>query len=430
MNWGAFAGGAAKGISNGADAMNKITRTRAIRQAIEDEEQWKKDRAAVETESTQVKNANAPASAAYQDAAGVGQAQPADAYQASTGDGPVTSATQEAIASTGVQQKKPQQISLADSIDLATKYALVDMKHGKGDGTNIVRLQSLSKKLQSEDLDSAVGLMHAGMFKQGLDHYNSQGEDNGYEFVGNPTETETDILGHKIPTVLAKVRDKNGNETTIDTAKYMFSRMGMDDTLKAMEQNARTGIMRDRANKVGAGGGGRGGGKSNYGKTFRDIQEAHPDWDENQIDEYITQNGLVGRKPGAGKSTDITPNAKAKLEVELADAEGPDASFVTEHNAAKINTMRKQVGKPPLVAETTPGEPKSKLLGVAVPFTGTESKTKYVESKSDASAIRDTTGSKPVSDLPQDKSKRVKGSEYKGPDGNLYFWDGQGLLRK
>ena len=267
MNWGAFAGGAAKGISQGINDSRTMQRLNREKKEAEIEDAWREEQKALTDRyfSTQVDQQ--PQVGDQQQ----GQQQPGQIAPQPQAEGGETKPVQQvnSIGPEGGQQaqaRKPTFNSMADAINFATEGAKINMKYGKSSPADFVNLMKIKHTLQKENMEEAIGRLHGGDFQRALSAYNESGDDR-VEYKGAPQQGVFDFAGQKIPTVIATVVDKNGQERTINTAQIMASKIGLDKTIdllhkdiQAKEQSrhntAMEGVARDRVAKTGVGSGG------------------------------------------------------------------------------------------------------------------------------------------------------------------------------
>jgi hypothetical protein len=174
--------------------------------------------------------------------------------------------------------------SLADAIDFASEGARINLKYGKSSPSDFVNLMKIKHTLQKENMEEAVGRLHGGDFQGALSAYNDAGDDR-VEYKGAPQQGVFEFAGQKIPTVIATLVDKNGQERTINTAQIMASKIGLDKTLDALYKNMQLteqgrhnrtmeGVARTRAENSGPGGKkGPGSGKGKW------IQNEDGEWE-------------------------------------------------------------------------------------------------------------------------------------------------------
>lgn len=250
MNWGAFAGGAAQGISRGISDSRTMQRLEREKKEAELEDAWRAEQKALTDRyfSTQVET---PQDGTFQD-----QQQPGQVAPQSQVEGGETNQVQQQVHGGGssgegqqAQVRKPAFNSMADAINFATEGAKINMKYGKSSPADFVNLMKIKQTLQKENMEEAIGRLHGGDFQGALTAYNESGDDR-VEYKGAPQQGVFEFAGQKIPTVIATVVDKNGQERTINTAQIMASKIGLDKTLDAIYKNMNhadtIGLQRDQ----------------------------------------------------------------------------------------------------------------------------------------------------------------------------------------
>ena len=285
MNWGAFSGGAAQGISRGISDSRTMQRLEREKKEAELEDAWRKEQKALTDRyfSTQVET---PQDGTFQD-----QQQPGQVAPQSQVEGGETNQVQQQVQGGGssgegqqAQARKPAFNSMADAINFATEGAKINMKYGKSSPADFVNLMKIKQTLQKENMEEAIGRLHGGDFQGALSAYNESGDDR-VEYKGAPQQGVFVFAGQKIPTVIATVVDKNGQERTINTAQIMASKIGLDKTIDLLHKDMQLkehnrhnttmeGVARDRASKVGVGSNSsKGGGKGKW------VQNEDGEWE-------------------------------------------------------------------------------------------------------------------------------------------------------
>lgn len=133
--------------------------------------------------------------------------------------------------------KPPREVpGLNDYLDLGIRSTMLDLKYGKGDGTGLLTLLNTRNKMEREGVTEALLKMNTGDIEGGMSHFNNVGKYRGAQVVDFKQGTYDIGNGAALPTYLVRVRDKNGNISTINTALSLYQTREADKVIqRAME---------------------------------------------------------------------------------------------------------------------------------------------------------------------------------------------------
>ena len=133
--------------------------------------------------------------------------------------------------------KPPKEVpGLNDYLDLGIRSTMLDLKYGKGDGAGLLTLLKTRNAMEREGVTEALLKMNAGDIEGGMNHFNGVGKYRGAQVVDYKQGSYDISNGTMLPTYLVKVREKNGNISTINTALSLYQTQKADDIIKrAME---------------------------------------------------------------------------------------------------------------------------------------------------------------------------------------------------
>lgn len=262
FNFGAMAGGLAKGYSQGIEDQAKR----------EEAERKKKDRERIEKEQAdddaikaELKGVS-PQSLAASRSTGAGQGAGPATQPVGQGQGAMLPSTAQAVpqamavnpatlgvsgkalaspaggqplskaVSQGVMVQRPQEASptLSDYLDSAMQSMAIKQKYGKDTTQDQLALKMTMDKLDKEGVTNALALAHGGDFQGMLHELNNNGQHVGWSLQGEPVRREFEVAGQKIPGYTVSVVNKNGDVRTINTAQDMFAKLAVDKQLDAI----------------------------------------------------------------------------------------------------------------------------------------------------------------------------------------------------
>lgn len=258
LNFGSFMGGAADGYRKQNEDLRRQSEEKRVQDAADREAAWQKEVSALDTgqQEKAAKTAQMQGSRLLTNAmvsqtiknpiASQGLNMPPSSFAEDTAQRSAENpAAPSNIAANGIgnavdaelarpeQKEQPKApAGLADTLDLITKRAAIDMKYGKMNGAGAMQLLHVRQQLENEGTKNALLKFHSGNVQGGIDEFNQNGSRRAKLISSEKVDTE--VGGVKMPTTLVTMEDENGNRQTINAAHALYSMVGMEKQLDIM----------------------------------------------------------------------------------------------------------------------------------------------------------------------------------------------------
>jgi hypothetical protein len=171
---------------------------------------------------------------------------------------PLSSAVNQPVPAAGLsalpeQPKPPKEVpGLNDHLDLGIRATMLDLKYGKGDGAGLLTLLKTRNTMEREGVTDALKMMNAGDIEGGMSQFNGVGKYRGAQVVDFKQGTYDIGNGTALPTYLVRIRNKEGNISTINTALSLYQTSKANDIIKqAMEMRKQGETERQNRRKQG-----------------------------------------------------------------------------------------------------------------------------------------------------------------------------------